>query len=408
MRSTIIRKGTGMLTVAAFFLFAFAVLGASRAHAAESAPIKVAVDMSLVPFQVQPYTENGTTLVQIRPLFEAMGVALDWKPGGNEINGKKGDRAFTLTLGSKKAVVDGQPVSLNVEAKAIDGNTLVPLRFVGEATGALVVWDAVHREITVFTEEMLARLGITKEQAAEYIDKYLASLEQGSDGQDEEPTPAVKADLQKLSGMYYGYRADISGYECGGACWDYYTFLPNNRIVVGEPASGGPETIDCGKTACSSYTIRDGVLTVGGSEKHDVQVSPKGNLIIDDILLTKVKPISGSLKLDGEYVYRGYSGMVGVNSASSSWEEWITFNRDGTFQSENLTLGTLDTGSSETNSGAGDSKKGTYAISGNTIVLSFDDGTKARYLIFLHPDSSGKDNVEDIQIGDRNFYVDRD
>lgn len=98
--------------------------------------------------------------------------------------------------------------------------------------------------------------------------------------------------------------------------------------------------------------------------------------------------------------------MAGVNSASSAWEERFTFQTDGTFKADNFTLVTQEAGSGTTNSSAGSSGTGTYSISGNTITLKFTGGTVERYVFFIHTGKDGKPNVQDVQIGTRNFFVD--
>ncbi|MBJ9987245.1 hypothetical protein IAE55_01085 [Paenibacillus sp. S28] len=45
-------------------------------------------------------------------------------------------------------------------------------------------------------------------------------------------------------------------------------------------------------------------------------------------------------------------------------------------------------------------------MSGNTITLKITDGTVERYVIFIHTGKDGKPNVQDVQIGSRNFFVD--
>jgi len=411
------------LAMAFMLLCAALADGAGQVYAQNVSPIKVYVDTKRIPFDVDPLLENGTTLVQIRPLFEAMDIALGWDPEKRIVTGKKDALAFTLTVDSKEAVINGKKQTLEKAARIVDGNTLVPLRFVGEATGAIVAWDSKNREITLFTEQLLDKLGLSKEEAEKIIAGIVDSANSGqtattdpatsgekqNDGKDEEEkAPAVPVDLARLQGMYYGLRSDFGGYECGGACWDYYTFLPNHKVVVGGPESGGPETIDCGMQTCSSYTIKDGQLKLDNGKSYSIQLSPKRNLVIEDVLLSPVPPVTGKLQLEGEYVYRGYTGLVGINVSSSSWEEWITFKKDGTFESRDLQLGTLDTQASTTNSAASSSNSGTYKIDGNTITLKFKDGKAYTYVFFIHPGKDGKPNLADIQIGDRNFYVDTD
>ncbi|MDR9853986.1 stalk domain-containing protein [Paenibacillus sp. VCA1] len=410
------KTGAGLLLFFAMLL-ATGFWGLKQAHAEAPAPIKVAVDTKWVSFSVDPLLDGGTTLVQMRPLFESMGISLKWDQKTRTISGQKGSMSFTLKVDSPKAVLNGKEIALDKPARVIQGNTLVPLRFVGEATGGLVAWDPKNREITIFSEEMLSQLGLTKEQAAEILNKNGTMTTSnppknppgtGQTGGDEETAPAETVKLDKLQGMYVGMRLDPGGYECGGACWDYYTFLLGQKIVVGEPVSGGPETIDCSKQACTAYSINNNRLSLSNGKSYSIRVSAKGNLFIEDVQLAPVKPVTANFKLSGSYVYRGYSGMAGANSASSAWEEWITFQTDGTFKSDNLTLGSADTGSGSTNSSAGASGTGTYAITGNTITLKFSDGKTERFVFFVHPGKDGKPNPQDIQIGDRNFYVDND
>ncbi|MGQ9532394.1 MAG: ABC transporter substrate-binding protein, partial [Desulfotomaculales bacterium] len=56
-----------------------------------------------------------------------------------------------LTIGSNVAYVNDRPVTLDVPARIVRGRTLVPLRFVSEALGAQVAWDAAARLVSVVT-----------------------------------------------------------------------------------------------------------------------------------------------------------------------------------------------------------------------------------------------------------------
>ncbi|MGD0032859.1 hypothetical protein SLT67_15965 [Paenibacillus illinoisensis] len=51
---------------------------------------------------------------------------------------------------------------------------------------------------------------------------------------------------------------------------------------------------------------------------------------------------------------------------------------------------------------------GTYSIFGNTITLKFADGKTERFVFFVYSGKEGNLNSQDIQIGDRDFYVDND
>jgi len=96
---------------------------------------------------VKPVIENGTTLVPLRAIFEALGATVDYANGN--ITAKKGDTTVKLTIGQKEATVNGKTVTLSVPAKVVTGSTLVPLRFIGESFGNKVDWNATTQTITI-------------------------------------------------------------------------------------------------------------------------------------------------------------------------------------------------------------------------------------------------------------------
>ena len=89
-------------------------------------------------FDVQPVVRNGTTLVQMRPLFEYLGAKVTWKAKTKQIDATKGSTKIKLILGNKQATVNGKSKALAVPPQAINGHTMVPLRFVSESLGTKV------------------------------------------------------------------------------------------------------------------------------------------------------------------------------------------------------------------------------------------------------------------------------
>ncbi len=84
-------------------------------------------------FDVKPLIKNGTTLVQMRPLFEYLGAKVAWHAATKRIEAKKGKTRIRLTLGNKQATVNGKTKMLTVPPQVVKGHTMVPLRFVSEA-----------------------------------------------------------------------------------------------------------------------------------------------------------------------------------------------------------------------------------------------------------------------------------
>ena len=123
--------------------------GKTPAPTAKPAPdIKVLYQGKEISFgATKPVIENGSTLVPLRAIFEALGATVDYANGN--ITAKKGDTIVKLTVGSKNATVSGKAVTLAVPAKVVNGSTLVPLRFIGEAFGNKVDWNGTTYTVTI-------------------------------------------------------------------------------------------------------------------------------------------------------------------------------------------------------------------------------------------------------------------
>ncbi|SHE83304.1 Copper amine oxidase N-terminal domain-containing protein [Desulfofundulus australicus DSM 11792] len=92
-------------------------------------------------FDVPPLMDNGRTLVPMRRIFEVLGAEVSWNEETRTVTATRGERTVSLALGQKEAVVNGKTLPLDVPARAVEGRTMVPLRFVGEALGAAVTWQ---------------------------------------------------------------------------------------------------------------------------------------------------------------------------------------------------------------------------------------------------------------------------
>lgn len=103
--------------------------------------ILVYVNGQPVSFDVPPTIEGGRVLVPLRPVFEALGAAVHYDAPSRSITARRGESLIRLAVDSTAAIVNGAPVTLDVPARVIDGRTLVPVRFAGEALGEPVQWN---------------------------------------------------------------------------------------------------------------------------------------------------------------------------------------------------------------------------------------------------------------------------
>lgn len=104
---------------------------------------------------VEPSIVNDRTLVPLRGIFEAMGAEIDWNGDAKTVTAVKGDNTVELTVGKNTAFKNKNSISLDVPATIINGRTLVPLRFVGEAMGSKVDWNGTTRTITITTYDIV-------------------------------------------------------------------------------------------------------------------------------------------------------------------------------------------------------------------------------------------------------------
>ena len=151
-RRRLSRAGVSALALGLAFGAPGASLLTTTAHAQSNAPIQVLVDGRAINFQgAQPTQTNGRVLVPLRGVFEALGATVDYDAQTNTALAARGSTQVQLRIGSTQAFVNGQLRTLDVPAQTRLGRTLVPLRFVLEALGVPVQWDAANRNVLIST-----------------------------------------------------------------------------------------------------------------------------------------------------------------------------------------------------------------------------------------------------------------
>lgn len=113
--------------------------------------IPVYLDGLPVEFDVPPTIVNGRALVPFRLLAEALGCQVEWDETARRVHAVNpySGRTVDLWIDRTDAEVNRSHRTLDVPATIVNGRTLVPLRFFGEALGAQVAWHDDTRSITV-------------------------------------------------------------------------------------------------------------------------------------------------------------------------------------------------------------------------------------------------------------------
>jgi hypothetical protein len=162
------KKGIACLLV--FFL----VVGFFPGKPDAAGLMKVKVNGTLLMFDVQPFADNGRVLVPLRGVFEKLGGEVSWDNGTQSVTVSHPSGTVYLKLGATTAKINGEQQPIDVPAKAKEGRTFVPLRFVGEAMGAAVNWSVNDQTVYIFSGELTSLLkpfskGMTKAEIEKHV-----------------------------------------------------------------------------------------------------------------------------------------------------------------------------------------------------------------------------------------------
>lgn len=107
-------------------------------------------------------TLDGRTMLPLRSIFESLGAEVQWNDTTKTIFANKDNKTVELTIQSRLAFINGKSIMLDVPPMIVDGKTLVPVRFVGEALDATVNWDGGKKEVTVLSGNILLNMKVGK------------------------------------------------------------------------------------------------------------------------------------------------------------------------------------------------------------------------------------------------------
>ncbi|MDP5272718.1 stalk domain-containing protein [Chengkuizengella axinellae] len=155
-----------------FSMIILSLIFSATAIAEEDTKIQVWIDGEQIQFEEAPFSENGTTLVPFRVLFSELGLNVLWDQETKTVTGINDNIKVELTLNSNEAIVNGETIQLLVAPQLVNNSTFVPLRFVGESTGANVQWDGATKTISIISP--LPEVN-DEELILELFDRYLTA-----------------------------------------------------------------------------------------------------------------------------------------------------------------------------------------------------------------------------------------
>jgi hypothetical protein len=98
-----------------------------------------------------PYIDPKTsrTLVPLRFIAEAFGAEVKWEAEFKTVTITLNNREIKLQIGNNTAYVDNEQKTLEQPPVIQNGRTMVPIRFIAEAFGATVNWDDTTKTIEI-------------------------------------------------------------------------------------------------------------------------------------------------------------------------------------------------------------------------------------------------------------------
>ncbi|WP_164931391.1 stalk domain-containing protein [Longirhabdus pacifica] len=114
--------------------------------------VHVFMDGQEIHFNVQPTMKDQTVFVPVR-MFENLDVTITWHPEHDivSISKEEDDMELIIPIGKNVVIVNDEIITLSSPIEMIDGNTMVPVRIVGESLGVLIGWDEHTNTVIIST-----------------------------------------------------------------------------------------------------------------------------------------------------------------------------------------------------------------------------------------------------------------
>jgi len=122
------------------------------------------IDNELYNFDPAPIMVGNRTLVPMRAVFEALGAIVEWEPETRTAIGCRDGVIVRIPIDSDTPTVNGEEKKIDVPARILANRTFIPLRFISEAFRDVVKWEEATQTISVTrrTERKIAPLVSTE------------------------------------------------------------------------------------------------------------------------------------------------------------------------------------------------------------------------------------------------------
>jgi hypothetical protein len=269
-------------------------------------PVQILFNSKKIEMNQNPVMQNGTVLVPLRTVFEKLGLTVGWDGTTQTITGSKASLDIKLSVDNKVAYVNGEKKALTVAPQLINGNVMIPLRFVAEATGCEVNWNDNTQFITIITKNC----NVNNLKA--YIDQYSVKTIIEPSKKDLEAQKLYAVDG---TGKYEGFKV-LKGYQDEDKYVVYFSGGVSNGVTSYE-VHYDADILDMDSLYTWTYNGRKYTNRVGDIREfisNRVQLASYLNANESQFTQDALSDIFGR-------VYEDYSNDIGYSSTASSLVE---------------------------------------------------------------------------------------
>lgn len=113
-------------------------------------PVCISVNGVYINTDAPAFIEEGITYVPVRFISEAMGADVSWNAALGEAVIYHNNTEIRLPVGEKYAYVNGNKQNIAGHSRIVLSRTFVPVRFITETLGAQVNWLDEYHEVAIY------------------------------------------------------------------------------------------------------------------------------------------------------------------------------------------------------------------------------------------------------------------
>ncbi|HAL63815.1 MAG TPA: hypothetical protein DCO93_05165 [Clostridiales bacterium] len=129
------------------FFAAFILLFCAKVSA--KSEITVKVNGEKLSFNSPPIIMESRTLVQIRPIAEAMGLEIEYEPVGEKVILSDGKAEVRFAVGSDISYINGKRKDMDVKMVVKDDYTFIPVRYLAEPFGYEINYEEDTQAVNI-------------------------------------------------------------------------------------------------------------------------------------------------------------------------------------------------------------------------------------------------------------------